>query len=57
MILNLIFQFGTHIDETHHLIAQPGVYMAQLGDVGVCKSMMTLAKACVMNTHIFLPSL
>jgi uncharacterized protein (AIM24 family) len=34
-------KFGTHIKEDHKLIAQPGVYMAQLGDVDVCKNLET----------------
>lgn len=30
-------QFGKHVKEGHALIAQGGVYMAQLGDVDVCR--------------------
>jgi hypothetical protein len=32
----VLLQFGTHVSENHKLIAQPGVYLAHLGDVDVC---------------------
>lgn len=40
-------KFGTHVQENHKLIAQPGVYMSQLGDVHVsCDTDCSLTTCC-----------
>ena len=47
MLSLAVSQFGTHVKEDHKLIAQGGVYMAQLGDVQVgCDFDKSCATAC-----------